>query len=320
VILDMLELKGGLYPAVPTLYNRKTGSIDKDANRRFAMNLRKKPIDGVAVWVHTGRGLFLSNEERHFILKLWREILPEKVIIAGVGSKMKKVKFGDIDAYVDDAKAMAQEAKVEGADYLLAFPPTPLKKLVRGEDLIIRYHKELGQIGLPVILFYLYEKAGGLSYSEEILKRLFSLDHVVGIKLATLNSVMRMQDLSEFIREKFPDKILITGEDRMFGYSLIRGCQAALVGLGSVLPELQKKMLESYFREKPSFISLMKMVDLLAEALFVEPMEGYIERIEKALSLMKIIPEECVYDPYGPGITDTDKVRIRKTLEQLEAL
>ena len=314
------ELKEGLYPAVPTIYNRETKAIDKEINRRFAIYLREKPVDGVAVWVHTGRGLFLTKEERSFILRLWKENLPGKAIIAGVGSKRRKLNLDNINVYMDEVKSMAEEAKAEGADYLLAFPPTPLRKFVRGDDLIVRYHEELEEVGLPVILFYLYEEAGGLSYSNEILKRLFSLDHVVGIKLATLYSVTKMQDLSRFIREEFPEKILITGEDRMFGYSLIRGCQAALVGLGSVLPDLQKEMLESYFRNKPSFISLMKMVDLLAEALFTEPMEGYIERIEEALSIMKIIPENCVYDPYGPGITNADKERIHKTLKQLGVL
>lgn len=315
----MCEFDGKLFPAVPTLFNKKTGSIDIQANKDFAMYLRETPIDGVAVWVHTGRGLFLSREERHFILKLWREALPEKTIIAGVGSN-KKLGHDDIKAYIEECLMMAEEAKSGGADCLLAFPPVPLKKLSEDDDLIVRYHRELEQIGLPVILFYLYEEAGGLSYSYETLEKLLSMDHVVGIKLATLYSVIKMQDISRFVLERFPDKALITGEDRMFGYSLTRGSRSALIGLGSVLPQLQKELIESYLKKDPAFVSLMEKVDLLAEALFVDPMEGYIERVEEALAMMNIIPEDCVFDPYGPGISDTDKERIRKTLEQLGAL
>ncbi|WP_153020813.1 dihydrodipicolinate synthase family protein [Kosmotoga sp. DU53] len=315
----MRELDGKLFPAVPTLFNKKTREIDEQANRNFAMYLKETPIDGVAVWVHTGRGLFLSQIERRFILKLWREALPEKTIIAGVGSN-KKLGRDDIKAYIEECLMMAEEAKSGGADCLLAFPPVPLKKLSEDDDLIVRYHRELAQIGLPVILFYLYEEAGGISYSYETLEKLLSMDHVVGIKLATLYSVIKMQDISRFVLEKFPGKALITGEDRMFGYSLTRGSRSALIGLGSVLPSLQKDLIESYLKKDPAFVSLMEKVDLLAEALFVEPMEGYIERVEEALAMMNIIPEDCVFDPYGPGISDTDKERIRKTLEQLGAL
>lgn len=238
----MCELDGKLFPAVPTLFNKKTGSIDIQANKDFAMYLRETPIDGVAVWVHTGRGLFLSREERHFILKLWREALPEKTIFAGVGSKRKELNYEDIKIYIEELLMMAEEAKSGGADCLLAFPPVPLKKLSEDDDLIVRYHRELEQIGLPVILFYLYEEAGGLSYSYETLEKLLSMDHVVGIKLATLYSVIKMQDISRFVLERFPDKALITGEDRMFGYSLTRGSRSALIGLGSVLPQLTKRV------------------------------------------------------------------------------
>lgn len=199
-------------------------------------------------------------------------------------------------------------------------PSVPLKNLSGGDELIVRYHRELAQIGLPVILFYLYEEAGGIAYSYETLERLLSMDHVVGIKLATLYSVIKMQDISRFVLERFPDKALITGEDRMFGYSLTRGSRSALIGLGSVLPELQKDLIESYLKKDPAFVSLMEKVDFLAEALFVDPMEGYIERVEEALAMMHIIPEDCVFDPYGPGISDADKERIHETLEQLGAL
>jgi len=48
--------------------------------------MASQPIAGVAVWAHTGRGLFLGDEMARKVLRDWREKLPDKVIIAGVGS------------------------------------------------------------------------------------------------------------------------------------------------------------------------------------------------------------------------------------------
>ena len=44
-------------------------------------------------------------------------------------------------------------------------------------------------------------------------------------KMATLDSVMTYQDVSRQLRERHPEKLFITGEDRFLGYSLRRGAR-----------------------------------------------------------------------------------------------
>src|SRR4029450_6298268 len=128
-------------------------------------------------------------------------------------------------------------------------------------------------------VFYLYEAAGGVSYSATVLDELLSLPNVIGIKMATLDSVMTYQDVSRQIQSQHPDKLLITGEDRFLGYSLRRGANAALIGMGAVCCDLQAELIGAHAAgDSARFLDLSDAVDRLAETIFVSPMEGYIKR------------------------------------------
>ena len=67
---------------------------------------------------------------------------------------------------------------------------------------------------------------------------------MIGIKVATLDSVMTFQRIAALVRGT-PGKLLITGEDRFLGYSILMGARAALVGMGAALTDLQCALLRS---------------------------------------------------------------------------
>ena len=97
--------------------------------------------------------------------------------------------------------------------------------------------------------------------------------------------------------------MLISGEDRFLGYSLRRGAQAALIGLGSVCCELQSDLLTAHFDGNTArFLELSDAVDRLAESLFIDPMEGYIQRLLFALVHLGVIPMEGAFDPWAPDL------------------
>jgi 4-hydroxy-tetrahydrodipicolinate synthase len=296
------KISGGIFPAVPIPF-KKSGEIDKNAQDSYVEYMKTQDIQGVAVWVHTGRGLLINEEQREYIMKSWREAFPEKLIIAGVGANLAEcLKYEDPEAeYLRRSVAMAERAKELKADAILIYAPNIFKNKENMEEKIINYHRQIAKVGLPILLFYLYEEAGGISYSKNILKELLSMEAVAGIKMATLDSVMTYQDTAEFIKQNCPDKMLITGEDRMFGYTLMRGAQGALVGLGTACGTLQKKMIDAYYSKNYScFVELSEKVDKLAECTFVKPMEGYIKRMLTVLSLLGVIPKESAYDLFGP--------------------
>jgi 4-hydroxy-tetrahydrodipicolinate synthase len=248
------------------------------------------------------------------VLADWRAALPRGVVVAGAGSR-----HGDDPARsTGDSVAMAARAAELGADAVLAYAPVWLRTHERRDELIVEHHRRLASVGLPLILFYLYEEAGGVSYSASVLDELLSMPEVVGIKMATLDSVMTYQDVSRQITARHPDKLLVTGEDRFLGYSLMRGARAALIGMGAVCCGLQADLIRAHAEgDAARFLRLSSEVDALAECLFVPPMEGYIRRVLWALVHLGVIPEEAAHDPWGPEPDAREFKEIGRTLEAL---
>jgi 4-hydroxy-tetrahydrodipicolinate synthase len=310
IIVEQLKekLAGGLIPAVPVMFDRAQ-QFQERAHAAYVDYMRAQPVAGVAVWAHTGRGLQLTKDVARRVIEDWREALPDKPLIAGVGADSK---------HSDPTTAtlsMAGVAAQFGADAVLAYPPTWLRQHEARDRLIVEHHARLAQLGLPIILFYLYEAAGGISYNADVLDELLSLPNVVGIKMATLDSVMTYQDVARHVQIRHPDKLLITGEDRFLAYSLRRGASAALIGMGAVCCELQAELLRSHFEGRAErFLELSDAVVELAEVLFVNPMEGYIGRIVCALAKLGIIPEEAAYDPWGPSLSASEIAKIENAL------
>jgi len=310
------KLAGGLIPAVPVMFDR-AHQFQERAHASYVDYMRKQPIAGVAVWAHTGRGLHLTRDVARRVIADWRQALPNKPLIAGVGADSR---HSDPSKATVATLAMAAEAAEHGADAVLAYPPTWLRQHEARDRLIVEHHQRLAELGLPIIVFYLYEAAGGISYNENVLDELLSLANVVGIKMATLDSVMTYQDVARHVQTRHPHKLLITGEDRFLAYSLRRGASAALIGLGAVCCELQAELLQSHFEGRAArFLELSDAVDELAEALFVHPMEGYIGRILWALAKLGIIPEEAAYDPWGPSLSATEVEKIQSALNSVTA-
>jgi 4-hydroxy-tetrahydrodipicolinate synthase len=291
-----------LIPALPVPFTSER-IIHHDSHVRMAAYLSGTPIGGVTVWAHTGRGLYLTEEERANVLTHWRESLPNSIIIAGAGSR-----------------TMAEHAKSLGADAILCHPPLSFRNLPERErdEAIIEYHHDLARAGLPLLLFYLYEAAGGIAYSSSVLQSLMKLPNVIGIKIATLDSIMTFQDLTRAIKSEYPEKLLIAGEDRFLGYSLMMGADAALVGMGAALTAMQSEMMKSfYYRDMEAFTYHSQFVDRFAMATFSQPLEGYISRMLYSLAWLGIISRDAIFDPWGPGLTDNDMANIGEFLTTL---
>jgi 4-hydroxy-tetrahydrodipicolinate synthase len=248
-------------------------------------------------------------------MQQWRQALPRKPLIAGVGARSK---YSNPSQATSATLSMASAAAEHGADALLVYAPSWLKDHELRDSLIIEHHKRLAEFGLPLVLFYLYESAGGLSYTSEVLDELLSLPNVVGIKMATLDSVMTYQDVARHVQSRHPGKLLITGEDRFLGYSLSQGAQAALIGMAAVCTDLQAELMRAHFKQRAErFLELSDMVDPLAQVLFIHPMEGYIGRVLFALSKLGVIPVEAANDPWGPALTPQEIENISNVLNAL---
>jgi 4-hydroxy-tetrahydrodipicolinate synthase len=284
------RLEWGLIPAVPVPFRGR--ELDEAAQSAYARWMSAQPVAGVAVWAHTGRGPHLSAEQRRVVLHTWRDALSDKVVVAGAR---------DV--------TMAIEARRARADALLAFPQ---------RDDPVGYHRRLGR-ELPVIAFYLYEAAGGVAYDEATLDTILELPEVLGIKVATLDSVMTFQRIANLIR-RHPEKLLITGEDRFLGYSVLMGAKAALVGMGAALPDLQAELLRAAGAEDwTKFVGLSDLCDRFAQATFVEPMEGYIRRMLWAAAADGALPSAACDDPWGPPLPQSERAVVEEVVRHARA-
>lgn len=272
------RLRGGLVPAVPVPFGG--GALQSAAQEAYAQRMAGEPIAGVAVWAHTGRGPHLSAEDRRTVITAWREALPGKLVIAGAH---------DITTAID--------ARRRHADALLIHPE-------RHDP--VSHHDRLSH-ELPGIAFWLYEDAGGVAYDNATLHRILDLPTIIGIKVATLDSVMTFQRLAGLVRQH-PDKLLITGEDRFLGYSLMAGAESALVGLGAAVPRLSAELLHAHrMHDAPRFLELSRAVDRFAEATFREPMNGYVQRMLWAAATAGWIPASATEDPWGPSLDQAER-------------
>jgi 4-hydroxy-tetrahydrodipicolinate synthase len=205
--------------------------------------------------------------------------------------------------------AMAREARAGGADALLAFP--------RAAD-PVGWHAALSA-ELPVIAFYLYEAAGGVAYDEETLAAILALPGVIGIKVATLDSVMTFQRIAALLRA-VPGKLLITGEDRFLGYSILMGATAALVGMGAALTDVQCDLLRAHVAgDHARFNRLLGILDRFAQATFVPPMEGYVRRMLWAAAADGAIPADACDDPWAPAEVPGEREAVTRAVRDARA-
>jgi 4-hydroxy-tetrahydrodipicolinate synthase len=322
-------LAGGLVPAVPVPH-RADGAADVEAQERYAAWMAAQPVAGVAVWAHTGRGLHLDPETAARILASWRAALaPPRLVIAGAGARpglqrgggRRRVTppadpLGVTNFVIRGTVAMGLEAKRLGADALLVFPPILLRQLGDRERRIVEVHAALAEVGLPVLAFFLYEQAGGITYSHRALDRILALPHVAGIKVATLDSVMSFQDVARRIP---PGKLLVSGEDRFLGYSLMMGARSALIGLAAARCALSAELIAAHAsRAWQRFHDRAAAVDRFAMSTFRDPMDGYVRRMLYVLARDGVIPAGAAHDPFGPEVPDWQLAEIEATLAALD--
>ncbi len=316
--ISVEQLRGGLIPAVPVPIGRD-GEVHDTGLESYVGWMAAQPIAGVAVWAHTGRGLRLTDPTGDRVLGAWRRALPpDCFLIAAAGPRHGSLEVPEV---FNSARSMARRAANLGADALLVHPPVAFRDRDDRDSLILDYHAEIAEVGLPLVLFYLYEAAGGISYSPDLLTSLLGRPEVLGIKVATLDSVITFQDIARLIRERAPGKLLITGEDRFLGYSLVCGAQAALIGMAAACTQLQAELLRSFQQgDAERFLELNAAIDDLAQHTFLAPMEGYIQRMLWCLVHQGIIPDDAAHDPWGPDLDPSEFDRIGTCLARLERL
>lgn len=309
------RLRGGLFPAVPATL-RADGRLDLAAHEAYVAWMVDQPVAGVAVWAHTGRGLLLPAEARREILRDWIAQRGHAAIIAGVGAPAEPGLTPD--AYLRATLDMADEALTLGADALMMYAPVLYRGRADQDALILAHAQALARLGAPLLLFYLYEAAGGISYSLPLLGDLLGLPNVVGVKLATLDSVMTFQDVAALLAAEAPEAVLVTGEDRFLGYSIMAGAEAALIGMAAACTAPQAELIASWqVGDLPRFVALTRALDAFSRVTFRAPLEGYVQRLLWCLQATGVVPDHAACDPWAPALGPGERFDVRRAVTAL---
>ena len=130
---------------------------------------------------------------------------------------------------------------------------------------------------------------------------------------------MTFQRIAAVLRDH-PSKLLITGEDRFLGYSVLMGARAALIGMGAALPDMQAELLRAHAAQDWSrFLVLSDLCDRFAQTTFTEPMEGYIRRMLWAAAADGALSAEACDDPWGPALPDSEREVVQQVVADARA-
>lgn len=289
-----------------------TGVPVVEAAGPYAASLVADGVGGLAVGAHTGRGLRLSSDERGAVVRAVRDAV-EVPVVAGVGVGADAGSHAAVERTLVRAAADMAEA---GADALILYP------VPRGAhpDLPALHASVARSSGLPVIAFVLYEGASGHRYSVDLARSLVATDGVAGLKLALLDDAVACQDILTGCRAERAETVLFTGEDRMFGPSLMWGADAALVGVAAALPRLTVDVVRAWTRQRHSdFVRASGVVDALAALVFRAPVDTYVQRMAWLASWEGRLPDHLCHDPGSTPSAPAERDRFLAAAEAILA-
>jgi 4-hydroxy-tetrahydrodipicolinate synthase len=289
-----------------------SGAPDVAAAGTYAASLVRDGAGALAVGAHTGRGYLLAEEIRHALVAAVRAAV-DVPVVAGIG-----VAAGDRSSQSTVERSLAGAAEglaAAGADALLVYPvPRDAHPDIAG------LHATVARAaGLPVIAFVLYERASGHRYSVDLARRLVAADGVLGIKLAVLDDAVACQEILTASRVERPDTVLFTGEDRMFGPSLLWGADAALVGIAAAVPRATTDVLDAWTRRRyADFVAASGRLDALAALAFREPVDGYVQRMAWLAAWEGRLPRNLCHDPVSTRPAEDEERFLRAAAEILD--
>ncbi|GIJ57759.1 dihydrodipicolinate synthase family protein [Virgisporangium aurantiacum] len=284
------RLRWRLVPAAATPMDR-AGRVDPAVLDHYLRSLVADGAHALAVLAHTGRGPYLDPPVRDEVVRL--AVYTGVPVLVGTS--------GDGPA----AERQAERAAALGADGLLVFAPD-------GTDPLAHHDALWRAAGLPLLAFDLYTRPYPAAVRAEL------LDHpgVAGLKVALLSDAIACQEA--IAATNAAGRLAVTGEDRMFGPSLMWGAEAALVGLAAAAVPVTAEVLDAYANgDHARFVPASARLDRLAKVTFTEPMEGYVQRMLWIAAAEGRIPDDHAHDRHGPPLPDGDRETVLRVVTDL---
>jgi 4-hydroxy-tetrahydrodipicolinate synthase len=294
----------GLIPAI-VLPMHEDGRPDEPALRRYVAWIRKQGPVALAVNVDTGEGPHLSHQEKVRVLEVVKEETDLPCIVGVAGP------------YTAAAVQQARDFKSVGAAALLVFPIPAYLSSPLDPRIPLDYHRAIGEVGLPMILFQLQPALGGVNFDTQTLRRLIDIEGVVALKEASFDArryvdTVRMVEAHPKYRSH--EFTMLTGNDNFILESFMLGCTGALIGFGAIMTREQVTMIETWRAGKVEEAkALGARVQHLADAVFAAPVANYRARLKAGLVMLGVLDQAHVRPPLLP-LPDHEVQQLRDAL------
>ena len=223
------KIRGPVFPIL-TLFNND-GSIDKEGIKNYVNFLIAEGAKNLMCTVGTSRYDVMTTEEMLEVNKLVVDAVAKRAYVI-----VTTPSFGP----TTQAIGFAKNAEKIGADAILAVYPDRFY----GEDGIYEFFENIStSCGIGIMVHEMAIRAGrsteapASQYSPSLLKRIFDLPNLVGLKEESGDEF-----LIDHINSNFNNKLaVIGGRGGMNGYrqAYAYGQKTYLVGIGNFLPKLE---------------------------------------------------------------------------------
>ena len=198
----------GIIPALITPID-KDGKLNVCELEKMLNYLIDQGADGFYVLGATGEGIIVSKEIH---MQMTRETI--RIVNHRVPCIVHVARIN-----YPEMLELADYAEKQGAEAISALPPIFYKY---NEDEIYAYFKRLcDSVNIPVLIYN--NPNTGVSFSNDLLDRLFSIKNLTGIKWTNPNYLSVMA-----LRSKYPELNIINGPDELLNLGLTAGCDAGI--------------------------------------------------------------------------------------------
>ena len=176
----------------------KDGSLDEETLRALVRRQLEAGVDFLVPCGTTGESPTLSAAERRRVIEIAvEEAKGETPVLAGAG--------GYNTAEVVEA---AKEVEAIGADGILSV--TPYYNKPTQEGLYQHYKAIAAEVTIPIIVYSVWSRTG-INVLPATLKRLASIDNIIGVKEASGN----ITQMGQVILQTPDDFLVLSGDDSM---------------------------------------------------------------------------------------------------------
>ena len=213
-----------------------------------------------------------------------------------------------------EAVALARDARAEGAEGLLVFPPTLFMWGAQEKpEMVLRHFSEIAaKADLPIIVFE-YPPASGIGYSPETLARLAEIPHVCAVKDWS-NDIVAFEANLRALRATGRPVAMLSAFTMSLMATFLLGADGAISGMGSVVADLQAELFEACQKgDVDGARWINDRLDPLVRVFYAPPFVDMHNRMKEALVLLGRIPAAHVRPPLTP-VSATEREAIRRAI------